>query len=178
MQKNFDQFSGIAEKFVTDLANQLDEGKAKTILSSALDVIRPHFISLGGRVSILSAQQIEVQLPEKARNLDEFGLVLPGVLTSLSIEAFKMLWTRTSPSGDFQIAVQEVRSQFFKPAKGNLVIKAEVSDLTREARWSDLQKNKKCLAQTTLKIIDSTDQLVAEVEVKASFYLKDLLEWK
>ncbi len=177
LQKNLDEFSTIAEKIVTDLANQIDEGKTKTFLNSALDVIRPHFLSLGGRVAILSQQLIEVHLPQKDRNKDEFGIILPGVQTSLAIESFKMLWTRTSPSGDFQIAIQEVKSQFFKPAKGDLIIKAEVSDLTREARWSELQKQKKCIAQTTLKIIDSTDQLVGEVEVKATFFLKDLLEW-
>lgn len=178
LKKNLQNLSGIAEKIVSDLALQLEDGKTKTLLNSALDVIKPHFLSLGGRVSILSAQKIEIQLPLKSRNLDEFGYVLPGVQTSLAIEAFKMLWTRSSPAGEFQIAVKEVRAQFFKPASSDLMLKAEVPDLTREARWAEIQNHKKCLAQTTVKIVDLSDQLVSEVEVNAEFYLKDLLEWK
>jgi hypothetical protein len=178
LKKNLQNISAVAEKIATDLTLQLEEGKVKSFLNSALDLMRPHFISLGGRVSILAPDRVEVLLPLKARNLDEFGLVLPSVQIGIAIEAFKLLWSRSSPTGEFQITVREVKTQFFRPAKSDLIIKAEVSDVAREVRWAELKTQKKCETQTTLKVIDRSEQLIAEVEVRADFFIKDLLEWK
>ena len=71
--KNFNKITDLVESVVTDFANQVTSPQTRKALNSALDVIRPHFLSLGARVSVLGTSQVELTLPRKARNLDELG---------------------------------------------------------------------------------------------------------
>lgn len=177
-KKNFNHIADFAEQLLTDVAEQLEEGKTKALLNSALDLVKPHFLSLGARVSVLSANQVELLLPKKSRNIDEFENFLPGILISSAIEAYKMLWTRTSPAGEFQIEIKEAHALFLKAAREDLTIRGEISDLTRESRWAELQKDKRSQHQMIVNLYDKSNQLVAEVDIKAEFLLKELIDWK
>jgi hypothetical protein len=168
----------LVESVVTDVAEQVTSPTTKKVLNSALDMIRPHFISLGARISILSTSKIELTLPRKARNLDEQGQILPGVQVSAAVEAFRLLWKRNAPEGDLQIVIKNVQSRFLKFSKDDLKVRGELGDIAREARWAELEKHKRSQHQMTLYLFDSQDQICTEVEIESELLFKELLEWK
>ncbi len=174
-KKNIQRAGETAEKVVNDFALHLNEGKAKTFLNSALDVLRPHFVSLGARVSILSQTKIEVLLPLKSRNIDEQGRVIPGVQTSLAIECFKMLWSRKSPLGVLSIRIKEVKSQFFRETSSDLIFRSSLSETHRELVWSLLHQDKKADVELGVLAFDLDGQTISEFEIVAEIITKDLL---
>jgi hypothetical protein len=176
--KNFNKITGVVESVVMDVAEQVTSPRTKKVLNSALDVIRPHFLSLGARISILAPAKIELTLPRKLRNLDEHGQILPGVQVSAAVEAYRLLWKRNAPEGEFQIVIQNVQARFLKFTKEDLKIRGELGDIAREARWAELEKHKRSRHQMTLHIFDSQDQICTEVEIESELLFKELLEWK
>ncbi len=184
--KNFNKITGnltgnltsLVESIATDVAEQVTSPRTKKVLNSALDVIRPHFLSLGARISILSSSKIELTLPRKLRNLDEHGQILPGVQVSAAVEAYRLLWKRNAPEGEFQIIIKNVQTRFLKFSKDDLKVRGELGDLAREARWAELEKHKRSHHQMTLNLFDSQDQICTEVEIESELLFKELLEWK
>lgn len=176
--KKFNKITNLVESVVSDVAEQVTSPSTKKALNSALDLIRPHFLSLGARISVLSSSQIELTLPRKARNLDEHGQILPGVQVSAAIEAYRLLWKRNAPEGEFQIVVKSAEARFLKFTKADLKVRAELPELAREARWAELSKNKKSTHRMTLHLFDEQDQICTEVEIESEFFLKEMLEWK
>jgi hypothetical protein len=171
-------FNKIAEQIVGQIAEQIGSPHAKKILNSALDLIRPHFISLGLRVTRLGSHEVEVLIPKKSRNLDERGDFLPGILMSSSTEAYRLLWTRNAPPGEFQLIIESVQYQALKNPKGDVRVRMQLSDLAREARLAELSKNKVSEHEGVLRLHDQEDQICAEVLVKSRLLLKEMLEWK
>lgn len=172
------QISSAATNMLSELADQVTSPQAKLALNSALDYIRPHLVSLGVRISILGTDQVEMNLPRKARNLDRQGRILPGVQISAAIEAFKLLWQRNAPEGLFDIQINSVTTRFHKATRSDLKIRGELSELSREATWAELRKNKKSQYQTTMLIFDQEKQIVAEIEIYCDLFLRETLEWK
>jgi hypothetical protein len=175
---NLSKLAGLAGSLASDLAEQIQSPLAKKGLGYALDLIRPHFISLGARIAVLSATQIELNLPRKSRNIGTDGYLLPGVQISAAIEAYRLLWFRNAPEGEFQVSVRNVKTQFLRPAHGDLKLRGELSEISRESRWAELTKNKRSSHQMTLHVFDAEEQIVAEVEIESELFLNTLLEWK
>lgn len=176
--KNFNLITNLVEGLVSDVAGQVNSPRTRKALNTALDLVRPHFISMGARISTLSTTRIELTLPQKARNLDEQGQILPGVQISAAVEAFRLLWKRNSPEGEFQVVIKKVESRFIKFSSSNLKVRGELSDLAREARWAELSKHKRSSHQMTLHLFDDQDQICTEIEIEADLFLKEMLEWK
>jgi hypothetical protein len=176
--KNFNKITDLVGSVVNDVAEQVTSPRTKRALNSALDLIRPHFISLGARISILAPLKIELTLPRKARNLDEHGQILPGVQISAAVEAYRLLWKRNAPEGEFQIVIKNVQARFLKFSKDDLIVRAELGDVAREARWAELSKHKRSAHQMTLHVFDQQDQICSEIEVESELFLKEMLEWK
>jgi hypothetical protein len=175
---NLSKLAGIAGSLASDLAEQIQSPLAKKGLGYALDLIRPHFVSMGARIAILSATQVELTLPRKARNIGADGFLLPGVQISAAIEAYRLLWLRNAPEGEFQVSIRNVKTQFLRPARGDLKLRGELSEISRESRWAELAKNKRSQHQMTLHIYDQEEQIVAEIEIDSELFLNTLLEWK
>ncbi len=162
----------------SEVVEQIGSPKTKAALNSALDILRPHFLSLGARVSVLSSSQVELILPRKIRNLDEHGQILAEVQISAAVEAYRMLWRRNAPQGQFQILIKNVHAQFLKFTQSDLKIRGELSEITREARWSELAKNKHSRHEMTFHFYDDQNQICSEVEIHSELFLKEMLEWK
>lgn len=173
--QNFNKVADFLEGFVTNVADQISSPRTKKTLNSALDLFRPHLISLGLRISVLSSTQVELSLPMKARNLDDQGALLSGVQISAAIEAYKLLWKRNAPDGQFQIVIKSAQGQFFRSAKTELRLRGELGEIVRESRWAELSKNKRAEHEMTLHFYDDQDQVVAEVDVKSELLLRELL---
>ena len=94
------------------------------------------------------------------------------------MEAYRLLWKRNAPKGEFQINIKNVEARFLKFTKSDLHIRGELGDVAREARWAELSKNKRSLHQMTLHLFDDEDQICTEVEIESELLLKEMLEWK
>ena len=160
------------------IVEQINSPQARQILNSALDLVRPHFLSLGIRVTRLGTHEIEILVPRKMRNLDDRGDFIPGILMSATTEAYRLLWTRNAPPGEFQVTLEQVQFQALKTARGDVRVRFQLSDLAREARLAELSKNKISEHEGVLRLYDEEDQVCAEVQVKSRLLLKEMLEWK
>jgi len=160
------------------MAEQVRSPKTKRALNSALDVVRPHFLSLGARISVLGVHQVELVIPRKIRNQDEHGKILPGVQISAAVEAYKLLWQRSAPEGAFQIDIQSVQARFLNSTPGDIRLRGEIEELSREKCWAELQKQKRSQHQMTFHLSDLQGQVVAEVDIESVLYLKEMLDWK
>ena len=141
-------------------------------------MLRPHFLSLGVRISVLGPHSVEMTVPRKTRNIGTDGEILPGVQISAAIEAYKLLWMRNAPEGEFRILIKNVKVQFLKPGKGPLRLRGELGEIARESRWAELQKNKRSQHTMALHVFDSEEQLCAEIEIESELYLQEMLDWK
>ena len=178
MNKNFSKITGLVGSVVHDLSEQVQSPRARRALSSALDLVRPHFVSLGVRISVLSSSQIELLLPRKKRNLDEHGQILMGVQISAAIEAYKLLWKRNAPDGEFQVTIRGVQARILRPTQSAIKIRGELSEVAREARWAELAKSKKSRHEITLHLFDDQEQICGEVDIQSDLSLQEFLEWK
>lgn len=176
--QNFNKLADMLEGLVSDVAEQVSSPRTKHILNSALDLFRPHLISLGVRISVLGPSKVELSLPIKKRNLDEKGRLLPGVQVSAAIEAYKLLWQRNAPEGNFDLVVKSTEIKFFKTTKSDLCLRGELSEISRETKWAELSKNKKTDHEMTLHLFDDQEQMVAEVLITAELFLVEMIDWK
>jgi hypothetical protein len=175
LPKNFRRAAG---QMMEQITGQVKSPQARQLLNSALDLVRPHFLSLGIRVTRLGTHDVEVLLPKKRRNLDEHGEFIPGILMSSATEAYRLLWVRNAPPGEFQMTVELVQFQSLKNPRGDVRVRFQLSDLAREARLAELSKNKISEHEGVLRLYDEEDQICAEVLVKSRLLLKEMLEWK
>ena len=176
--QNFNKLADMLEGLVTDVADHVSSPRTKKALYSALDLFRPHLLSLGLRISILNSSQVEVTLPAKKRNVDEMNRILTGVQVSAAIEAYKLLWQRNSPEGNFDVVVKSTQAQFFKQAKTDLCLRGELPEISRETKWAELSKNKRADHEMTLCFFDDQEQMVAEVSIVAELFLVEMIDWK
>lgn len=177
--KNLRQRLGKAvEQVAEQIVEQINSPQARQILNSALDLVRPHFLSLGIRVTRLGVHEIEILIPRKVRNLDERSEFIPGILMSSSTEAYRLLWTRNAPPGEFQVVMDSVQFQSLKNPRGDVRVRFQLSELARESRLAELSKNKISEHEGVLRLYDDEDQVCAEVLVKSRLLLKEMLEWK
>ena len=178
INKNFTKIAVLVEDLVSDVAEQIQSPRTKKTLNTALDMLRPHFVSLGVRVSVLGPHSVELILPRKTRNLGADGEILPGVQISAGIEAYKLLWMRNAPEGEFRIQIKNVKVQFFKAGQGPLRLRGELSEIARESKWAELLKNKRSHHVMSLHVYDSEEQICAEIEIESELYLQEMLDWK
>lgn len=176
--KNFDKITSLLGEFADQVALDLPSPKAKRLLNSALDFLRPHFLSLGIRIVRLSPQQIEIMVPAKARNLDESGEVMEGILASVGIESFKMLWKRNAPEGFFENKVGTFTFEKLKELKGDIRVRCELSDIAREAVLAELHKDKRSRHEVQIYFYNLEDQICAQLNLQGELFLKEMIDWK
>lgn len=152
--------------------------KISSLINSALDLIRPHFLSLGARVRRLSATQVEILLPAKVRNKDARGHLLDGVVISAALEGFYLLWKRATPQGEYSQKILGVEWTPRMPLRGDLTIRGEISEIQRETMLAEISKNKKSSVETVLHIANDQNIICAEIIVRAEIYLMEVLDWK
>jgi hypothetical protein len=174
INKKLQTISSIFDEFV----EQINHPRVRAIIAYALDSVRPHNLSLGLRLAKLSTNQIELILPHKRRNCASDGSVLPGVLVSAGLEAFKILWERNFfENQKVQIQFKNMDWSQLRPTKKQVRVKAELSTLARESTLAELNKNKKASQQMQVKFFEE-DMIVGELLITADFLVSELIDWK
>lgn len=176
--KNFNKIASLAEKLLEEWAGSSKAQRSQQALSYALDMIKPHILSLGLRITRLGSSLVEILVPVKARNIDEHGKILDGVLISSGIEAYQMLWKRNAPKGLFSIEIKNCHWKLLQRAQGEVRVRLEVNEVQREAVLAQLQKNHQADHQASLHFYNKENQVCAEMQIEATLHLKEMLEWK
>jgi hypothetical protein len=174
INKKLQMISSIFDEFV----DQINHPRVRAIIAYALDSVRPHNLSLGLRLVKLNSNQIELVLPRKQRNCASDGNVLPGVLVSAGLEAFRLLWERNFfENQNVQIQFKSMDWSQIRPTKRQVRVKAELPTIARESTLAELNKQKKASQQMQVKFFDE-DLLVGELLISADFSVSELLDWK
>jgi hypothetical protein len=147
-------------------------------LNSALDVFKPHFISMGARISRLSPSQVEIVLPEQSKNSDSRGETLDGVVISVGLHAFRMLMKLNAPEGDFNLKMTDVHWRPHGALKGELRLRGELNDLARENLLLELREFKRSKQHLSLLVVCADDQIRGELEIHADIFIVESLDWK
>jgi hypothetical protein len=175
-----------SQNFARQMTQQLKQGLTEnweTIehqvpqLSLALDFLRPHVRALGLRVARLSRNHVEIILPSKFRNLADGGHVLEGAVVMAASEAFKWLWKQNMPEGNFTHEIRKINFEAMKPLVGNLRLRVELNELSRETALLELTKLQRSDSVGLVLVYGKDEQLVAHVEIESRLGLTPALDW-
>lgn len=176
--KKISQNLGPLQGFVDEAVLLIRSPRIRRSLSYALEWFRPHLRSMGVRISRLSLSQVEVVLPSLKRNSDERGDTLDGVVIAAALQAHRFLWQINSPEGNVQFKITGLNWQAHGRLHGELRVRAELKDLTRENFLLELNSFKQSKQKMLLFVLSAEEQIRAELEVDAEFYLVESLDWK
>jgi hypothetical protein len=181
IQKDIKQFSENLRpwhEIVDEALLLINSPQVRKTLSSALDLFKPHFVSLGARISKLSPARIEVILPESNKNSDVHGETLDGAIISAGLHALRMLLKLNAPAGEFNLKMTEVHWRPCGSLKGELRLRAEMNDLSRENLLLELNQFKRSKQQVSLLVVSVDEQIRGELEVHADVFIVESLDWK
>lgn len=180
--KNFNtqlrKLQSLAKEFSSQVLDQAEDGALKRSLNSALDLLRPHSLSMGLRIAKLSDSQCELVIPVKARNLDEQGYILEGVLISSAVEAFKILLRRNLGSSELQMICKSATFEFLRLGQGDLRVRVNLPEIQRESLLAELGNAKQTPIDAPALIFDKTEQLCAQVQMSFFISQQSKIEWK
>lgn len=139
---------------------------SQSVLSYALDFIRPHTLGMGLKIARLSDTQVEVTIPFRTRNLTENHEIDESVCTAAAIEGARCLWLRHAPIGQLSFSVVEMRFKKFRPLHGPCRARMELSEVTREKVLVDLRRRQFSECTNSISLFDDKDQNVAEISAR------------
>lgn len=168
----------LAKEISGQVLDQAEDGALKRSLNSALDLLRPHSLSLGLRVAKLSDTLCELVIPRKARNLDEQGFILEGVLVSSAVEALKVLLKRNLSGNELQVVCKSVGFELLRLGSGDLRVRAQLTEIQRETLLAELGKMKQSQLEVPVLIFDKTEQMCAQLHLNFFISQQSQIEWK
>ena len=148
------------------LIEYLSPSSSKTLLSYALDFVRPFNAGLGLRFARISDTQVEIVIPKRSKNTLEDGQINEAVITAAAAEAVRMLWLRHAPLGNFELSTLEMSLKKHHPVKGSCRLRMELPESAREKVLAQLRTRRHAESENELSLFDDKDQKVAELTVK------------
>lgn len=149
----------------TDLA-ALVEGvvpkSSRTVLSYALDFLRPFSAGMGFRITRLSDRHVELVVPARKRNQDEEGRIHEGALLTGALEAARLLWLRHAPLGDFKAHLQEVSFRVVQDYYGDIRVRMELPEMQCEKVLAQIRSHQQAQTDVVLHFFDEKEKSVAE----------------
>ncbi|MNS63510.1 hypothetical protein D3C72_966060 [compost metagenome] len=138
-------------------------------LSYALDLVRPFSAGMGLRISHLADTHVEMVIPARTRNLSDTRVLHEGALVTAAIECAKILWMRHAPMGEFEISVTQLQSEFLKTQSDECRVRMELTESQRELVLAEIRQSREASSENSVKIFDSNDQAVAEIQITLKF---------
>lgn len=166
---------------INEMTHYIPHKATRDVILQTLDFMKPLPLTLGLRISRWTKTQMEVIIPARGKNLDEWGQISEGVVCFAALRSFKKMWKKWSPKGNFNIWIQEISIERTKQSLGDLRLKMELSEVSRESVFAELLREKKAELETVIQVFDSdqeSPQWVGQVRIKAHFYYNESLDWK
>ncbi|MFN7727964.1 MAG: hypothetical protein ACK5P7_02280 [Bdellovibrio sp.] len=175
-QQDFKKIAGLAGRLAEDLTGSIDQAQAKRILNSALDWVRPFHLAIGFRVRKLSRSQVEAFIPARAHNLASSGEVEEAVVISVARQMAQLLIARWEVPADFEL--DQLQFSRLQKMKGDLIVRLEWEELSREGLRAELYKNQVALQEWVVTVSDLEEKRVAHVHLNFKLRLPQNLSGK
>lgn len=191
--RDFQQDINKKFKVLTQLLGEVSESvrspRAKALLTSALEFVKPHHLALGLRVSRLSTTRIEVVVPIERRfkksanqppaHLSALDMILdPGVLTTAAVMGSQLLMQRLDLP---HLGLSQIRETHFR-ALGTMTSdlrgRLELTKLAQEALRAELKKNGSSEIELVMSFFDESERLVADCTLSFHCQAADQIDWK
>ncbi len=158
--------------FIEDLSPQASRG----FLDLALKYFRPFSQGLGYRISQLSDQHVEINIPKLLRNSHPQGGLHEAVLVAAGQEAQRLLWTRHAPMGGF--AVEFLAFEFDKQTELNSDVRCrmDLPETLREATLSELREKLFVELENQIDFFNNSEQTVARLSSKIKLVYQPALQ--
>lgn len=136
-------------------------------MSYFLDFFRSSTLGMGLRVAKLTDTQIEVVLPTRPKNIDEFGQILDSAIITTGIEASKILWLRHAPVGEFLFEIQKIHYEKIAEKMNSLLrIRYELNHEHREFTLNQLRDHSIASTEAEINVYDQNEARVAEFKIQ------------
>jgi len=175
-QQDFKKIARLAGGLAEDLTGSLDQAQAKRLLSSALDWVRPFHLAIGFRIRKLSRDRAEAVIPNRAHNTNADGDVQEAVVISVAQELSKLLIARWELPVEFEL--DQIQFQRLQRMSGELVVRLEWEELSREALRAELMQKTWALQEWAVFVNDQNDRRVADVHLNFKLRLPQSLNGK
>lgn len=183
INKKFKLLSEAIGEFTESFSENLQSPRARALLSSALEFVKPHHLALGLRVSRLSTTRIEVvvplrsKLPEMPAGEASEVFMDPGVLTTAANLGAQLLLRRQDQAelGIGQVA--EAHLRFLGPIASTLRGRLEFSKIAQESLRAELKMNGRADIELVMAFFDDSERMVADCSLQYVARHSDQLTW-
>lgn len=155
-----------------DLAALLEEYSpqaSNAALSYALDILRPFSSGMGLRVSKLADTHIEVIVPNRTRNMNEYKVLHEGALQTAAIESAKILWMRHAPMGIFIAELEKMEAEHLGTSEEEVRMRLEITDEQRESVLEQIRETRESKTECEVTCFDNYDQVLAKFKMTLKF---------
>lgn len=185
INKKFKLLSDLFGETLNEFSETLRSPRARALLSSALEFVKPHHLALGLRVSRLSTTRIEVVVPLRAQSTGvpageaaADGLALdPGVLTTAANLGAQLLLRRQDQAALGGGEVTEAHLRFLGPVRSTLRGRLEFPKIAQESLRAELGKNGRAEIELVMAFFDDSERLVADCSLRYVARDSDQLTW-
>lgn len=173
-QPDFNKKLKMLTELLTEVTETVQSPRAKAFLSSALQFVRPHHLSLGLRISRLSTTHVEVQVPLLGKSEAHEA----GTLVTAATLAAQLLLRRVDQPDIGPCEVQEVRFERLGALTSSLSGRLEFSKLAQENLRAELRKAGSAELELTLSFFDANERREADCTLKYLCRSADQIAWK
>lgn len=182
-QQDINKKFKLLSEVLSEFSETVQSPRARALLSSALEFMKPHHVALGLRVSRLSTTRIEVIVPLRAwgRGLPVTEAlepaIDPGVLTTAATLAAQLLLRRQDQPELSAGQVTEAHVRLVAPVRSALQGRLEFSKIAQESLRAELKKNGRAEIELGMAFFDDAERLVADCSLQFVARNSDQLTW-
>ncbi|MBX3016497.1 MAG: hypothetical protein KF767_01310 [Bdellovibrionaceae bacterium] len=183
INKKFKLLTETMGEAIGEFSETLQSPRARALLSSALEFVKPHHLALGLRVSRLSTTRIEVVVPLKARAPEmptgeaSEAIMDPGVLTTAANLGAQLLLRRQDQAELGIGQISEAHLRFVGPVTSTLRGRLEFSKIAQESLRAELKKNGRAEIELVMAFFDDSERLVADCSLQYVARHSEQLTW-
>lgn len=166
----------VAEIF-GEVSESIQNQRARHLLTSALEFVKPHHLALGLRVSRLSTTRIEVVVPHRWKNQTDSGEIDPGILTTAATMGAQLLLRRMDQPDLGPLSLEEIHFHRLTRLNGELRGRLELSKISQEAFRAELKKKATAKLELTMIFYDAFEKRLADCQMIFHCKAVNSIEW-
>jgi len=179
-QQDINKKFKLLSEVLSEVSVTVQSPRARALLTSALEFIKPHHLALGLRVSRLSTTRIEVVVPVPERQSVYAGdsNMDPGILTTAAVLGSQLLLRRLDQPHLGASFVRETHFRWVGTVSSDLRGRLELVKLAQESLRAELKKNGRAEIDLVMSFFDDSERLVAECSLQYLCHAADQISWK
>ncbi len=148
-----------------EVSESIHNHRARELLNSALEFLKPHHLALGLRISRLSTTRVEVVVPTRWKNQTDSGEIDPGILTTAAMMGSQLLLRRMDQPDLGPLALEEIHFVRLSRLTGELRGRLELSKLAQESFRAELKKKGFAKLELMMIFYDAFEKRLADCQM-------------